>query len=74
MHLMAIFILETNNLTNNICLPKFVQTNNVSFSIKIAYLLFFFLVFMNATKCNLQNYTQRNHKAYLQLVFPQLQG
>ena len=32
--LVPVFILETNNQTNNKCLPKFVQTDNASSSIK----------------------------------------
>ena len=32
--LVPVFILETNNQTNNECLPKFVQTDNASSSIK----------------------------------------
>ena len=33
---LPVFILETNNQTNNKCLPKFVQTDNASSSIKTA--------------------------------------
>ena len=36
MRLMPIFILETHNQKNNKCLPKFVQTDNPSSSIKAA--------------------------------------
>ena len=36
MRLVPVFILETNNQTNNECLPKFVQTDNASSSIKTA--------------------------------------
>ena len=34
--LLPVFTLETNNQTNNECLPKFVQTHNASSSIKTA--------------------------------------
>ena len=34
--LVSVFILETYNPTNNECLPKFVQTDNASCSIKTA--------------------------------------
>ena len=34
--LVPVFILETNNQTNNECLPKFVLTDNASSSIKTA--------------------------------------
>ena len=34
--LVPVFILETHNQTNNECLPKFVQMDNVSSSIKMA--------------------------------------
>ena len=34
--LVPVFTLETNNQTNNECLPKFVQTHNASSSIKTA--------------------------------------
>ena len=44
MRLVPVFILETNNQTNNKCLPKFVQTNNASSSIKTAN-SFFKLIF-----------------------------
>ena len=36
MRLVPVFTLETNNQTNNECLPKFVQTHNASSSIKAA--------------------------------------
>ena len=36
MHLLSVFTLETNNQTNNKCLPKFAQTHNVSSSTKTA--------------------------------------
>ena len=36
MHLVSVFILETNDQTNNKCLPKFVQTDNASSRIKTA--------------------------------------
>ena len=36
MRLMPVFMPETNNQTNNKCLPKFVHTDNVSSSIKTA--------------------------------------
>ena len=36
MRLVLVFILETNNQANNECLPKFVQTDNASSSIKTA--------------------------------------
>ena len=36
MRLVPVFTLETNNQTNNECLPKFVQTDNASSSIKNA--------------------------------------
>ena len=36
MRLVPIFTLETNNQTNNECLPKFVKTHNASSSIKTA--------------------------------------
>ena len=36
MRLVPVFILETNNQTSNKCLPKFVQTDNASSSIKTA--------------------------------------
>ena len=36
MHLVPVFALETNNHTDSECLPKFVQTDNVSSSIKTA--------------------------------------
>ena len=36
MCLAPIFTLETNNQSNNECLPKFVQTDNASFGIKMA--------------------------------------
>ena len=36
MRLVPVFRLETNNQTNNECLPKFVQTHNASSSIKMA--------------------------------------
>ena len=38
MRLVPVFILETNNQTINECLPKFVQTDNASSSIKVANL------------------------------------
>ena len=34
MHLVPVFALETNSETNNECLPKFVQTDNASSSVK----------------------------------------
>ena len=37
--LVPVFIQETNNQTNNKCLPKFVQTDNASSSIKTANLV-----------------------------------
>ena len=40
MHLVPVFILETNNQTSNKCLPKFVQTDNASSSIKTAIFSF----------------------------------
>ena len=36
MRLVPVFILEKNNQTNNKCLPKFVQTDNASSSVKTA--------------------------------------
>ena len=36
MRLVPVFTLETNNQTNNECLPKFVQTDNASSSVKTA--------------------------------------
>ena len=36
MRLVPVFTLETNNQAKNECLPKFVQTNNASSSIKTA--------------------------------------
>ena len=36
MRLVPVFTLETNNQTHNECLPKFVQTDNASSSIKTA--------------------------------------
>ena len=36
MRLVPVFTLETNNQTNNECLPKFLQTDNASSSIKKA--------------------------------------
>ena len=36
MRLVPVFTLETNNQTNNECLPKFVQTHNASSSVKTA--------------------------------------
>ena len=36
MGLVPVFILETHNQMNNECLPKFVQTDNASSSIKTA--------------------------------------
>ena len=36
MRLVPIFVLETNNQTNNECLPKFVLTDNASSSTKTA--------------------------------------
>ena len=36
MRLVPVFTLETNNQTNNECLPKFIQTHNASSSIKTA--------------------------------------
>ena len=36
MHVAPVFVLETNNQTNNECLPKFVQTDNASSSVKAA--------------------------------------
>ena len=39
MVLVPVFILETNNQTKNKCLPKFVQTDNASSSIKTANLV-----------------------------------
>ena len=36
MCLVPVFILETHNASNNKCLPKFVQTDNASSSIKTA--------------------------------------
>ena len=36
MRLVPVFILQTHNQTNNKCLPKFVQTDNASSSIKKA--------------------------------------
>ena len=44
MRLVPVFILETNNQTNNKCLPKFVQTDNASSSIKTTN-SFFKLIF-----------------------------
>ena len=38
MRLVPVFILETHNPSNNKCLPKFVQTDNASSSIKTAIL------------------------------------
>ena len=38
MRLVPVFILETHNASNNRCLPKFVQTDNASSSIKTASL------------------------------------
>ena len=43
MRLVPIFSLETHNQTNNECLPKFVQTDNASSSIKMANILFYSL-------------------------------
>ena len=42
MRLVPVFTLETNNLTNNECLPKFVQTDNASSSIKTAIVYVFY--------------------------------
>ena len=39
MRLVPVFTLETNNQTNNECLPKFVQTDNTSCSIKTTSVL-----------------------------------
>ena len=36
MGLVPVFIVQTNNQTNNKCLPKFVQTDNASFGMKAA--------------------------------------
>ena len=36
MRLVPVFILETHNASDNKCLPKFVQTDNASSSIKTA--------------------------------------
>ena len=41
MRLVPVLTLETNNQTNNECLPKFVQTDNASSSIKTANVYFF---------------------------------
>ena len=41
MRLVPVFILETHNQTNNKCLPYFVQTDNVSSSIKTAIVSFY---------------------------------
>ena len=38
MHLVPVFILETNNQANNDCLPKFIQMDNASSSVKTANL------------------------------------
>ena len=35
-HIVPVFILETNNQTNNKCLPKFAQIDNASSSMKTA--------------------------------------
>ena len=51
MRLVPVFTQETNNQTNNECLPKFVQTDNASSSIKTA------IIGLNAT-CN----GNRRHK------------
>ena len=36
LRLVPVFTLETNNQTNNECLPKFIQTHNASSSVKTA--------------------------------------
>ena len=57
MRLVPLFTLETNNLTNKECLPKFVQADNVSCSRKMA--IFFFLHW--AFSCNkILNQTRSN--------------
>ena len=43
MRLVPVFILETNNQTNNKCLAKLVQTDNASSSIKTAILKYYYL-------------------------------
>ena len=46
MRLVLVFILETNNQTNNECLPKFVQTDNAPSSMKTA-------IMYDCVSCNL---------------------
>ena len=43
MRLVPVFTLETNNQTNNECLPKFVQTDYASSSIKTANVIIAYL-------------------------------
>ena len=50
MRLVPVFTLETNNQTNNECLPKFDQTDYASSSIKTANLTRFFALFKTMSK------------------------
>ena len=52
MRLVPVFTLETNNQTNNECLPKFVQTHNASSSIN--------------GQCNQQHFYARNQTNLIQ--------
>lgn len=46
MRLVPLFTLEINNQTNKECLPKFIQADDVSCSIKMAIVFFFTLGFL----------------------------
>ena len=54
MRLVTVFILETNNQTNNKCLPKFVQMDNASSGIKTAinYLMYSSTTSDTGVKCD----------------------
>ena len=58
MRLVPVFTLETNNQTNNECLPKFLQTHNASSSVKTAS--FFFLQILCQSGCEnlIDNYAR----------------
>ena len=55
MRLVPVFTLETNNQTNNECLPKFVQTDNASSSIKTANIIISLLVKYMEKSCTFSN-------------------
>ena len=53
MRLVAAFILETHNQTNNKCLPKFVQTDNASSCVKrpMSLSVIFVSIFAGVSGC-----------------------